>query len=259
MAGEKTEQPTQRRLDDARKKGQVARSREVDSAIVLLAAFTVFRFGGGYMWNSAESLIVDTFAELDRDPLTTELTGVLGPELVGRGVLVLAPLLLAIVGLALLGGVAQTGGPLFSPQALKPQGSRLNPLQGAKRLFASKQALTNLAKSLGKFALLGGVSFLVIWLRREELFAIGLNAGLLPSLGVARGPVVPARADGDGRDAGDRRRRLHVPALRLLDADEDVAPGREGRAAPERGRSAREGAARSAAAFAVEPRDAVGA
>ena len=184
MAGEKTEQPTQQRLDDARKKGQVARSREVDSAVVLLATFAVFRFGGSRMWNSAESLIIDTYAELDRDPLTTELTGVLGPELVGRGVMLLAPLLLAIVGLALLSGVAQTGGPLFSPQALKPQGSRLNPLKGAKRLFASKQALANLAKSLGKFALLGGVAFLVLWLRREELLAIGLNAGLLPSLGI---------------------------------------------------------------------------
>ena len=184
MAGEKTEQPTQKRLDDARKKGQVARSREVDSALVLLATFAVFRFGGGYMWSSAESLFVDTYADLDRDPLTTELTSVLGADLVGRGLLLLFPLLVAIVALALLGGIAQTGGPLFSVQALKPQGSRLNPLQGAKRIFASKQALANLAKSLAKFAVLGGVAGLVLWLRRDELYSLGLTAGLLPSLGV---------------------------------------------------------------------------
>lgn len=184
MAGEKTEQPTQKRLDDARKKGQIPRSREVDSALILLAAFAVFRFGGAYMWNSAESLLVDSFTELDRDPLTTEMSGIFGAELVARGLLLVAPLLGAIVVLGLLSGVLQTGGVLFSPQALKPQGSRLNPLQGAKRLFASKQAVANLAKSLGKFAILGGVSFLVIYLRREELYAIGLAMGLLPSLGV---------------------------------------------------------------------------
>jgi flagellar biosynthetic protein FlhB len=184
MAGEKTEQPTQRRLEDARKRGQVARSREVDSALILLAMFGVFRFGGGYMWSSAEKLLVDILSELDRDPINTELASVLGLELIVRALLLLAPLLGVILALAVLGGMAQTGGPLFSVQAVKPQGSRLNPLQGAKRVFASKQALANLAKSLGKFAILGGASFLVIWLRREELYALGLNAELLPSLGI---------------------------------------------------------------------------
>jgi len=184
MAGEKTEQPTQRRLDDARKKGQVARSREVDSALILLAAFTVFRFGGARMWAAAESLFVDTFADLDRDPVTTELTAILGADLVGRALLLLFPLLGTIAALALLGGIAQTGGPLFSVQALKPQGSRMNPLQGAKRIFASKQALANLTKSLAKFSLLGGVATLVLWLRRDELFALGLTSSLLPSLGI---------------------------------------------------------------------------
>ena len=184
MAGEKTEQPTQKRLDDARKKGQVARSREVDSAVILLATFAVFRFGGGRMWTSAETLFVDTYVNLDRDPVTTDLTGALGVELVGRGLMLLFPLLAAIVALALLGGIAQTGGPLFSVQALKPQGSRLNPLQGFKRIFASKQALANLAKSLAKFALLGGVASLVLWLRRDELYSLGLTSGLMPSLGI---------------------------------------------------------------------------
>lgn len=184
MAGEKTEQPTQKRLDDARKKGQVARSREVDSALILLATFAVFRFGGAWMWEAAETVFVDTLADLDRDPLTTEVTAILGIELVGRSLLLLLPLLGAIVALSLLGGIAQTGGPLFSVQALKPQGSRLNPLQGFKRIFASKQALANLAKSLAKFALLGGVATLVLYLRRDELFGLGLTSGLLPSLGI---------------------------------------------------------------------------
>lgn len=184
MAGEKTQEPTQKKLDDARKKGQVARSREVDSALILLASFAVFRFGGARMWTSAETLFVETFADLDRDPVTTELTAVLGTDLVGRSLLLLFPLLASIVALALLGGIAQTGGPLFSVQAVKPQGSKLNPLKGFKRIFASKQALANLAKSLAKFALLGGVASLVLWLRRDELYSLGLTMGLMPSLGI---------------------------------------------------------------------------
>ena len=184
MAGERTEQPTPRRLEDARKRGQVARSREVDSALVLLATFAVFRFGGGMMWSSAERLMLDTYSELERDPLTVDLTSALGADLVVRAMVILAPLLLAVVATAVLGGIAQTGGPMFTVQALKPQGSRMNPLQGAKRIFASKQALAQLMKSLAKFAVLGGVATLVLWRRWEELTAIGLTAGLLPSLGL---------------------------------------------------------------------------
>jgi len=184
MAGEKTEQPTQRRIDDARKRGQVARSREVDSALVIVAALAVFRFGGAAMWDSSQALFVDIFRQLDRDPLTTDLASVLGVELVTRSMLLLLPLVLSIVGIALLGGMAQTGGPLFSIAALKPDGSRLNPWKGFKRLVASKQSLAQLVKSLLKFALLGGVSTLVLWLRRDDLVGLGLVAGLLPSLGV---------------------------------------------------------------------------
>ncbi len=47
MAHSRTEEPTRRRMEDARKRGQVAHSREVDTALVLLAAFAAFRFGGG--------------------------------------------------------------------------------------------------------------------------------------------------------------------------------------------------------------------
>src|SRR3546814_6312560 len=52
----------------------VAHSREMDSAIVLLATIGIFKFAGGYMWTSLESLTVDTWAHLGRNPLTIDLT-----------------------------------------------------------------------------------------------------------------------------------------------------------------------------------------
>src|SRR5690606_23819928 len=134
------------------------RSREVDSAIVLLAAFGVLRFGGAAMWEGLEALLVDSFAMLDDDPLTMDLTAAVGVGLIGRAVLLLAPLVGAVAGLSLLAGMGQTGGPLFSTEAIKPQLKRINPLSGAKRLFASKQSYVQLAKSLVKILLLGGVA-----------------------------------------------------------------------------------------------------
>lgn len=183
MAGARTEQPTRRRILDARKRGQVALSREVDTALVLLAAFGAFRFGGARFWNGLEALLRDSFAMLDSDPINTDLTAVMGPELILRAVVLLLPLMLVIAGVTLLGGFVQTGG-VFSVTALKPQFSRLSPLKGAKRIFASKQALVSLAKALLKFTIVGGVAVFTIRGRMDELTSIGVAMPLEPSIGV---------------------------------------------------------------------------
>lgn len=183
MAGERTEAPTRRRIQDARRRGQVAHSREVDSAIVLLAAFGVLRFGGARLWDGLQSLLVDSFSALDRDPLTTELSAAVGADLIGRATLILAPLLAAIAVLSVAGGIAQTGGPMFSTEALKPQLGRMDPVKGAKRVFASKQSYVALAKSLAKFLVLGGVAGLVVWIRLDDIAGMGVGAPLHHSLG----------------------------------------------------------------------------
>ncbi|MEZ4502198.1 MAG: flagellar biosynthesis protein FlhB [Dehalococcoidia bacterium] len=183
MAHARTEQPTRKRLDDARKKGQVARSREVDTAFALLAAFAVFRFGGAALWRSMEALLVDSFAVLDRDDLVTmDLTASMGTELIMRALLMLLPLLIAVLVIGLVGGFVQTGF-IFSAQAAKPQFSRMNPIKGAQRIFFSKQTVVQLGKSLGKVAIVGGVAGATLWQRMDEVEALGLSSGLLPSLG----------------------------------------------------------------------------
>jgi flagellar biosynthetic protein FlhB len=181
---QRTEQPTQRRVEDARKRGQVARSRELDSAIVLLAAYGVFRFGGATMWSGMERLLTDSFSELSENPLTVDLTASVGVALIGSAVLLLAPLFGAIAVLSVLGGIAQTGGPMFSMDGLKPQLKRMSPVSGAKRLFASKQSYVQLMKSLAKFALLGGVAGLALRSRWDELAGLGVATSLPQSLGL---------------------------------------------------------------------------
>jgi flagellar biosynthetic protein FlhB len=181
VVGEKTEQPTPRKRQDARRRGQVAISREAESAFVLFAAFATMRVAGPRLWSGLEGLMRDSFAQLDENQLNTDLAAVVGEQLVWRAVLLLLPLLLAIVAVGAIGGVAQTGG-VLSLQPLKPQLGRLNPLKGLKRVFASKQAAMTFAKSVAKFGVLGGVAALTLWERREEMAALGIATPLGESL-----------------------------------------------------------------------------
>ncbi len=184
MAGEKTEAPTPRRQEDARKRGQVAHSKEMDSAIVLLAILGVFKFAGGYMWGSLEALTVDTWAHLGRNPLTVDLTAESGVALLGRSMLLLAPLMGVVALIGIVGGMAQTGGPLFAREAIKPQFKRMNPLEGGKRLVASRQAYVNLGKALFKFVVLGLVGYLTFVSRWEEISTLGMQAGIRDSIAI---------------------------------------------------------------------------
>ncbi|MEX2446360.1 MAG: flagellar biosynthesis protein FlhB [Dehalococcoidia bacterium] len=184
MAGERTEEATPRRRQDARRRGQVPRSAEVDSALTILASLLVVWLAGGGMWDGMATLMRDAFVHLDTAPVTVDLTAAVGLELVGRALLVLAPLMIAVVALSLLGGMAQTGGPMFAGEAIKPQLKRLNPLSGAKRVFASRQAYVNLGKALLKFGVYGIVAVITFRQHWDSLAALGVGLDLLPSMGV---------------------------------------------------------------------------
>lgn len=183
MAGEKTEAPTPKRLHDARNKGQVARSREVDTAIVILAAFVVFRFAGTALWGGIETMATDTWRHLGEDPLTMDLTGQVGVALIGRTILILAPLMAAILVVSVLGGIAQAGGPLFTMHTLKPNPKRLDPFQGFKRLVGSRQAYMNLGKAMFKFVVLGLVVTLTFMGRWDDLTRAGMDGGIPTAIG----------------------------------------------------------------------------
>jgi flagellar biosynthetic protein FlhB len=182
MTSERTEQPTQRRRQEARQRGQVAVSREVDSAVVLLAAFLALRLGGPRIWHGLEALLRDSIAQMGQDPLTVSLTEQLGPALMWRALSLLLPLFGVVAALGALTGVAQSGG-VFSMQAIKPQFSRMNPLRGLQRTFASKQAAVTLAKTLLKFVVIGGVAVLTLRGRIEEVVSLGVATSIPQATG----------------------------------------------------------------------------
>ena len=156
FSSEKTEPATPKRRQEARSKGQAARSNELSSAIVLLAAVLfIFRVmpSSGLDFLAFASNTWENLGQSDLSPVTASQW--LWHVAVQAGQVVL-PLFAVVFLVAIISSTLQVGF-LFSSTPLTPSLQKLNPLEGFKRLF-SKRALFELLKSLLK---LGGVAFIV--------------------------------------------------------------------------------------------------
>ncbi|MGI2172742.1 flagellar biosynthesis protein FlhB [Shewanella ulleungensis] len=147
---ERTEEPTSKRLEQAREKGQVARSKELGTAAVLLAASVGFAMTGPSIAISLYTMMKQIFS-MERDQIFDtnsmfRVWGVVGNELAWPLLSFIA--LLAFV--SFLGNIV-LGGMSFSVKAFMPKGSKLNPMNGFKRMFGS-QALVELTKGIAKFS-----------------------------------------------------------------------------------------------------------
>jgi flagellar biosynthetic protein FlhB len=157
---QKTEEPTQRRLDEARRKGQVASSREVNHAFMLaVAALAVAAIGPGAASGVGEALLPFIAAPHAIPAGAGELAPLLAALLGDLGIALLA-LALAFVGAALAGGLIQNG-PVLSATPLAPKLERISPVAGAKRLFSAR-SLLEFAKGLVKICLVSVAAILLI-------------------------------------------------------------------------------------------------
>ncbi|MGD0813030.1 MAG: flagellar biosynthesis protein FlhB [Verrucomicrobiota bacterium] len=140
QVGDKTEQATPKKLEKAHAKGQFARSKEVQTAFVLMAALTAMTFSGGEMWRLMANTQVSILSHLHDTPLT--INAMQGYAI--RGALVLGgcvwPVLAATVLAGLLAGGIQTRFST-SPEALEANWERLNPVEGFRRLFSMRSAV----------------------------------------------------------------------------------------------------------------------
>ncbi len=167
---EKTEEPTPRRLEKAREEGQVARSREL-STFMLLMGGVVGLWTMGSLLYSHLGLAMEQAFLFDRGIVFDTARMMAHVWSMGSQVLTaLLPLFLLLTVLALV-SPALLGGWLISGKSLKPQLSKLNPAKGLKRLFSS-QALAELAKAIAKSVLVGSVGLGFLWLKRGELMAL---------------------------------------------------------------------------------------
>jgi flagellar biosynthetic protein FlhB len=157
----RTEAPTPRRLEDARKRGQVAKSVEVNSAAILLATFGVLSVVGGQL--------ITQLGAFMRDFLSLSLVqGDFSPEMVWRGALdilvatgnMVWPVMAASVLTGITVNLAQVGF-LFSSEPVIPRLSRINPIAGLGRIFSGR-ALMELLKSCVKTAVIGFYGYLTL-------------------------------------------------------------------------------------------------
>ena len=152
---EKTEDPTPRREQKAREDGQVARSRELATFMLLLAGVIGLWSMGSSLYNQLGTVMEQSFLFERRQALEVMPMLTHAWTLGQNALFSLLPLFLLLVFVALT-APALLGGWLISAKSLQPQISKLNPLKGLKRLF-SAQALAELAKAIAKSVLVGGV------------------------------------------------------------------------------------------------------
>jgi flagellar biosynthetic protein FlhB len=168
---ERTEQPTSKRLDDARRRGQVARSRELGMALVTIAGSMALLMGRSYYGHGFQQLMTSGL-ELPRSVLLdpNAMSKALSAA-VALGLQLLAPLWMAVAGAAVVGATA-LGGWAFSAEALTPKFERLNPAAGFKRIFGAT-GLVELAKALAKFALVAVAAGFVLWSLAGDFMNLG--------------------------------------------------------------------------------------
>lgn len=180
---EKTEQPTSKKLNQAREDGQVAKSKDFTQTVLILALF-------GYLLGNAES-IVKALAEMLLMPVSViglpfeDAAEIVVSKLARQAVLIFLPFLLIVIGLGLFIEMAQTG-LLVSFKAMKPSAKKLNVLSNLKNIFAVKNVVEVLKSSLKIACLAAMVASLVakaipglLTLPQADLAGVGMALGVL--------------------------------------------------------------------------------
>jgi flagellar biosynthesis protein FlhB len=182
-AGDKTEKPTPKRRADARKEGQVARSMDLNGAIVLLASLMVLSAMAPRMMDAMKNMMATTLSAIKTPDIVTK--DGLGPIVADNTMVmvkVIGPIAAVCMVAGLLVNVAQVK---WAPSAkpLKPNFKKVNPLTGAKNVFGPQMWFEG-GKTIAKVAAVGGIAALALFPKFDELAAlVGMPAQqLLPHM-----------------------------------------------------------------------------
>ena len=187
--GERTEEPSQRRLDQARERGQVPRSRELSNFATMIGGSAALiavgvPLAGCLRDVMRNSLGFDTRTLSDPGSMMTAVT-----QAIWSAISSVLPIFGALIAVTLLASIA-LGGWNFSPAAMTPDFTRMSPLAGITRLFGLRGA-TELGKALLKFAAVGLVCAGIV----SYMFADVMSLGQMPiRAAIARGAWLTARA-----------------------------------------------------------------
>jgi flagellar biosynthetic protein FlhB len=177
MAGEKTEKPTQKRLDEARKKGNVAKSNDLNGAVVLMAGLFTLMATGHSTVAHVRQVMTQSLTQL-QDPSVVSVGGI-GQVLTFTGkeaLLACAPVALACLVAGIAVNIAQMGKPGLSFEGIKPQPKKLNPVQGFKSIYGPN-ALFEGGKSIVKVAVVAAIVAMTLL---PQLGSLGAMVGMGP-------------------------------------------------------------------------------
>lgn len=178
---DKTEAATPRKREDAREDGKVAKSSDLNSSLVFLSALLLLKNAGGIAYEQLHQMMQQSLTNLH--PATVTFTGATGMMATCMsGILVACgPILIGTAAVGLASNVLQVG-LMFSPKALAPDFSRLDPLKGAMNLVSSR-SFVEVGKSVAKIGVVGCV--VNSYLREQYPHLMDLSGLSLPSLGSA--------------------------------------------------------------------------
>jgi len=175
--GERTEDPTAKKLSDARNKGQIARSKELGTMFVLVGSASAMFLVGGYLVDSLKRMMSRLFSITREEAM--DINAIFSVVKDGVSTVVMPILwIFAIITVAAFIGNTMLGGMNFSWKALAPKANRLSPKAGIKRMLGT-QAMVELVKSIMKFF----VVFIVAYLLLSGLFPeiLGLSREKMPT------------------------------------------------------------------------------
>jgi len=183
---EKTESATPRRLEKAREEGQVARSRELATFMVLAAGAASLWFGGALLYEQLSGVVRRGLAFDPRIVRDAKVMVTQAGSISLDALLAVLPVFGVLAVVAILASVL-LGGLVFSTKSLQPQFGRMNLFKGLARMVSMHTAV-ELGKTLAKAALVGGIAAMVLWRFHDDLLSL-MHAAPSAALGRAMNVV----------------------------------------------------------------------
>lgn len=170
FAGEKTEKATPKKRQDARKKGQVAKSQDVNVAIGMFAVFLFLLFAGSYLKTIILSILKHSFQEYMLLDLTESNLQMIFLEIMKETAMLVGPIMLVGLFAGIAANYFQVGF-LFAPESIQMKLEKIDPIKGFKRIF-SLRSVVEFLKSILKLSIVGVITFLILWSRMDEILII---------------------------------------------------------------------------------------
>lgn len=189
-SGEKTETATPKKRRDSRQKGQVAKSADVNTALILTMVFIFLMFFGGTFIHGLLQMFQQSLTDNALLHVTDKTVQMMFVGLIFNAAKTVGPVLIVAFLAAVASNYLQIGF-LLSSEAVQFKLERVNPLQGLKRIY-SLRAIVEMVKSVLKISFVGGTAFFFLWLEKDKLLSLSQTdvvtaAGTIGHLAVEMG------------------------------------------------------------------------